>query len=574
MSTRNRATKRLAPTRNAEQPASVLVGGHHELRMSYSRLCNGWTNRFRIAALTAVLGLVALIVASCGGDGGGDGSGRTVLALTFRLDGGSPALSAYAGDLDKNPLELPPGRYYIEAVSEDDVSVRHGEVDVEPGQVIAVLPVEDTAGGSLADPERAESLRTIANFLIDMELAKFAILESASGEFAEPLFDTTTQPDGADLEELFAMQAAIVAQEEAVIGSILQIERDAQVSLPVSYVHSGTVPQGRLFSDLLDAVLPDFFNRIRKLPERERTRILEITDEIDPIEREEVFDGMPANLRGDAASFDEWLREVEGGEHDNALGAIHGYLYVADIGAVQASGHTPGATMAEEGAPLLEAGVDLALEAYGRVPHVGRAIEVTNKTLEWEEYIKNIYLDPAGGAEKLLRDEYIELLDERIRSDLRELAPHLSDSVIDSLVAQLSNRVVSAVSSPADRRLPPADSTGLDTSWIDELIQDISDQLVAGGESGIAIAVLTDDLPLCLMAAVEDGLDQEEALIYCADFLLESATPTPTERTPTPMPEPTPAQCDLDPDGDGVISQSEAEDWIECGATRHDTPTP
>jgi hypothetical protein len=67
--------------------------------------------RLGIPAL-ALAGLAALL-ASCGG--GGEKAG--ILAVAFRLDEGSPAMSAYIGDPSQHPFQLPLGRYYVEALA-------------------------------------------------------------------------------------------------------------------------------------------------------------------------------------------------------------------------------------------------------------------------------------------------------------------------------------------------------------------------------------------------------------------------------------------------------------------------
>lgn len=471
------------------------------------------------------LGTFAALMAASGGFGGGDDeSDGSLVALAFRLDGGSPALSGFAGDLEENLVGLPAGEYYIEAVTSDDAVLTLGVVEIADGEMLGMAPDTDTE--ALRDAEHAAAIRTIATFLADVELAKLSVFESLSGGFQAPLLDPSVEPTAEDLEALVARYGEIAGQEASVLEAVATVEDGSDVAHPVSYVQAGGSPAGRLFGSLLDNLLPDFINRIRNVGERERERSLEIVENIDPWQGQEVFEGMPANLRGGAASFEEWREALERGELDDATGAIHGYLYVAATDATQRSGHTPGASLAEEGAPLLRDGVDYALESYGRVPHVSRMIEVTNKTLEWEEYARELYENAGATLDQIESGEFLQTLQDRMEADLREMAPHLTDAVVESLAAQMAARIVAEgpqfVAALTEDE-PPAD----DLAWIDEFVDALADELVANGESGIAVAVATDDLRQCLLGAVDAGLTQNEALERCAAAIVPTPTPAP-----------------------------------------------
>jgi hypothetical protein len=512
-------------------------------------------------------GTFAALMAATGGFGGDD-SGDGLVALAFRLDEGSPAVSGFAGDLEENLIELPAGQYYVVAVTPDDAVLSLGLVEIADGEMLGLAPYDDGSAGNLTDPQRAAAIRTIATFLADVELAKLSVFESLSGGFQAPLADPSVQPGAEDLEALVARFGEIAGQEAAVTEAIAAMEAEAELAHPVSYVQAGETPVGRLFGTLLDKLLPDFINRVRKVGERERVRSLEIADGIDPAERQGVFDGMPPNLRGGATNFDEWRQSLERGELDDATGAIHGYLYVAATDATQRTGNTPGQSIAEEGGPLLQDGVDYAVESYGKVPHVGKMIDVTNKARKWEEYADKFYKDPGAGVEAAVKDQYIKALKDKIKKDLREMAPNLSEAVLDSLVGQLAARIIA--NGP---QLVAAIATGTpsaDLAWIDEFVDTLADTLVANGESGIAVAVITDDLRECLLEAVGAGMTRDEALEYCAERIMPEATPTPEpepEPTPTPTPEPASDPCaDQESGGTGSVA-----DLFDCPTP---TPTP
>src|SRR5207302_9712428 len=143
------------------------------------------------------------------------------------------------------------------------------------------------------------------------------------------------------------------------------------------------------------------------------------------------------------------------GDLDQQLGAIHGHLYVVDTGATQQAGHTPGQSMAEEGGPLVQSGLDLEVKAYGKVPNVGKGIDITKKALDWESYVRKLYSDPNAGAAAILKGPYQKLVKDRIKADLMKAMPGTPEKVIDLLAGQLAKGAVAALSSglntsPAD----------------------------------------------------------------------------------------------------------------------------
>ena len=188
----------------------------------------------RLAVLLLALAGLTALFASCGG-GGKEEAG--ILAVAFRLDEGSPVMTAYIGDPAQEPFQLPAGRYYIEALDQDDVLLSLGTVDIEEGDVVEFPPSFEAAGG-VADPQRAEPLMTVASFLVDLDLAKYKLLEIVTSGFSESPFDPAVEPDAASVRQLFAMYGDIAVQEDAVLAALSQIESRLGVSSGASYVCS------------------------------------------------------------------------------------------------------------------------------------------------------------------------------------------------------------------------------------------------------------------------------------------------------------------------------------------------
>jgi len=185
-----------------------------------------------LAGLTALLG-------SCGG--GGEEEAAT-LAVAFRLDEGSPVMVAYIGDPTEDPFQLPAGRYYIEALDGDDVLLSLGAVDIEDGDVVEFPPSFDAAGG-VADPQQAEPLITLADFLVDVELARLTFWEIVTGGFTETPFDPAVKLDADAFQSLFEMYGEIAGQGDAVLEALDKIEGRAEVSSSASYVRSSWAPE-------------------------------------------------------------------------------------------------------------------------------------------------------------------------------------------------------------------------------------------------------------------------------------------------------------------------------------------
>jgi outer membrane biosynthesis protein TonB len=76
-------------------------------------------------------------------------------------------------------------------------------------------------------------------------------------------------------------------------------------------------------------------------------------------------------------------------------------------------------------------------------------------------------------------------------------------------------------------------------------VEAIAQRLLEEGHRGIDVAVVTDDLRLCLLDALAAGLSQDEALSACAYIVEHMPEPTPT--APPPATEPPPPATEPPP---------------------------
>jgi hypothetical protein len=219
----------------------------------------------------------------------------------------------------------------------------------------------------------------------------------------------------------------------------------------VLYTDARAPARGALLNDIID-MMPQFFKDVATVSDRERERVLNIAKEMSTQDKEDAFGQMPENLRGGATDFDQWLKQVRNGQHDDQLGIIHGHLHATAGDATAKSGQTPGRALAEEGTRLVNSGTDLVAKAYGKVPGVGKAIDLTKKAREWDAYLQKVYADPLGTLEASARKTAEEALADRIKKDLtnsrRIWARALSTS------SQSSLRRASWPQSPGSRHRP------------------------------------------------------------------------------------------------------------------------
>ncbi len=500
--------------------------------------------------LLASFALVVLL-AACGGE-----EETGVLAVAFRLDGESPILCAYVGDPAEDPWELPAGPYYIEAVDQDDVAISLGAVDIEAGDVVGFPPSFDAAGG-VADPEHAESLKTVANFLIDFELSEYVFLEAVTAGFTEFPFDPAVEADEADVQELFDIYAEMLAQQDAVEAAFSQIEGRAEVSLGVSYVRSPWAPAPR-FPQVAKKKLYDwskgtysFFYDV--LVGDNRKCILEIVDKIPQEKREEIFSKLSYDKKGDAASFDDWVKKVK---EDDSFLIKEGLGISLELGglapmAVYESGHEPRKRLAETGPKAAKYATEKVVEAYRHVPGVKRVFELGDKAKEWAEYAEKLLKKPGVTLEETARGKAQQALEDKIKSNLKERYPHLPDKAIDALAQYFAKKAVKAVPrlartatpaaaapkttpgatpkatpkatpaptptpTPVATPTPAPDSEWLvpGSGWIEGYVQGIANEWVAKCFKG-DVKPYADALRQSLINAMMDGATEEQAKADC-----------------------------------------------------------
>jgi hypothetical protein len=437
-----------------------------------------------LAGLTALLG-------ACGG--GGEEAG--VLAVAFRLDEGSPVMSAYVGDPGKDPFLLPAGRYYIEALDQDDVVVSLGAVTVKDGEAVD-LPPSLAAAGGVVDPERAEPLLTLANFLVDAELAEYAFLEIVSGGFERPLFDPDVEVAAVDVETLFGMYEAILAQKDDVLAAFRQIQGRAEVSGHWPYVSSRWAQEGE--------ELDQPFLRVQTLFE---------TLPQDWEEKERAQHEAEAALAKETHWVMTWNRDLQTG--------------------VLRPGFAVEKTLEWE-------------EKHREWEHYAKYLVERLPSAEDEAALAQAQKELTDA----IKSDYEAWLAKNGATDFH---PDAVDVFANYFVAE----TFAAAGQPVTVPTPPPGFWGAstptpDTGWIENYVQTAGEQWVDEGY-GVEAVVAAERLKACLTEAAEAGASRDEAIAQCPTKAFKpTATPQPTEtpaaeetetpaaeETETPAPEPT-----------------------------------
>jgi hypothetical protein len=196
------------------------------------------------------------------------------------------------------------------------------------------------------------------------------------------------------------------------------------------------------------------------------------------------------------------------------------------------------------------------VKAYGKVPNVGKGIDITKKAIDWEGYVRKLYSDPTAGASAVLKGPYQKLVKDRIKADLMKAMPGTPEKVIDVLAGQLAKGAVAALASGLDNSpanaaatvgsgssndppAAPAEPTEtLPPDWVDAWVNAVAQRLLSEGERGIDVAVVTDDLRQCLLKGVDAGLARDQTLAACA-YILENEPKTGATDGSTPSLDPT-----------------------------------
>jgi hypothetical protein len=387
----------------------------------------------RVRTFAATLAFLVLLGACTPGAATPTG----IVAVAYRLD--APALSAYVGPPGAGVFRLDPGTYLVE-VADPAGRVRSlGRVTIGGARLDLSAPDGDP------DPERSGDLRTLARFLTGADAVRLQTLRLLSGSYRAPLFDRSVADDAAGEIELAVVSRTVSDLRQTALAALGRVELRAQ-----AYQVLAAAP-GSPVGGLLDGVkekLTGFVSALTRPGDRARQRIRDLGAKVRLPDQRDLFDAVPARLRGDAQDWPTFLARLdqiswfEMAQLESSLRNAAAYG-----GLAQEAGATTGQIMREEGANLVTKGAELNIAAVkatliGAFPDIDLGFNYAKKADEYADYVQKLYRDPLGTLEGQARDTLTDKLKERIKKDIQACCPNVSP---DGIAAAVAERAVDAL---------------------------------------------------------------------------------------------------------------------------------
>ncbi len=523
-----------------------------------------------------------------------------VAAVAYRVDDLPPALSMYVGRPDQDPFTLPEGRYYIEAIDQNSEGVSMGIVEIEndgTNQTPVIFPRLFAREDALLSPYQVVELNEVMDFILLTEVSRITFYQTISSDFSNLPYAADEDISMSSLDPLFETFFAMENQTAVVSEALENFQSRALAALSSASaqmdVNNGApfLARPRQITGLL-VKFASFFGRGSAAADNARTEMLAAYAEMTQEQRDEAFQMVEDHNRAGAENFAEFIVKLENGEvsSSSTLGARRD-LY-NDWG-YQAAAQTPGInrpclnTAHTEGAELVTAGAELYVDIIKTVlttnfPDIKTGVDWAEKADKWSTYIRDLMNDPAQAAENFTFDQLKDALTDKIKGDLGEINPGISDDEVEEIAGEIAQAIVDENKSQLEvvkteapgffdwvfgnrptkterpnttdeeeleyptetpTLMPSTTATNevtntpeptLDYSWIDPYVSTVSEELTNLGYDMDVIAGFTETLRGCLRSAVEERRSASSAQNSCRgsiDNFKKSPTPTPEMRT-------------------------------------------
>lgn len=379
-----------------------------------------------------------------------DRSQVAYLTVVFDRGGGSPAVRGWYSAAADDPLLLPAGQYLVFSVSTAEPEIPYvSEVSAEGAYAYHPLEVE----GSPPDRELAAAVERLALFLLDAEGARVTALAAASGGFKDPLFESPAAVAGGDLAALSVAYQAAASHEPQVAAALNRLEAEGLAEAPAAGSPlARPLPQGEWWDGIKDQ-FNAFFGEVSSSNGRAVERMRAVAAKMTPAQKEESFNAIPANSRGEAKDFDDMLDRAARDElpvvATNLEGLLNDDINYEPI--AREEGQGAGQVLHQEGARLVVKGVELEVAITKTMldtalPGISRGTEIADKINEYLEYAEAVYGDPAGEAEKAGREQLASAIADRLGEALQSCcAEALSEEDRQQLAEGLGGSIVAQV---------------------------------------------------------------------------------------------------------------------------------
>jgi hypothetical protein len=413
------------------------------------------------------------------------------------------------------------------------------------------FPASFTDAGGVAAPDREASLVTMANFIANLKLSQYTLLEIVSGGFASPLFDPAVSMTAVDLEPLLTIYADIADQEEAVLAAFDDILFRAEASSSASYLSPDWMSLRGLTDDDASgardsaALIFVLVAKVRMAEEDDRADV--IADAFLALaESQNKFEARLADPFGVVGSSDDLKQKQK--EWRTYAERLAAKVSPEDE---QAGREEARKKLADD----IRKDLQDWLVAHGAevtAPHIDRAVDILADDV-FESVIRSPD-DPAWmqGYVAAAYDNWLAMGYDSwdvatATTDLRECliaavaaGRHRIEAIMMCPLGEFwPAGTPAATPSPTPTEVPTATPAATpDTSWIEGYVQGIADGWLAAGYGGIDVAVAADDLRICLTDALTAGASRDAAIGECPTSWFEpQGSPEPTaEPTATPAP--------------------------------------
>ncbi len=376
-----------------------------------------------------------------------------VVAMNYE---GIPSLALYVGNPQSDRFRLPAGEYYMEAVSPEGLVYGSWREVVEPAQGSGnSVPIRlQVRGGGRPDEAIASQLKTLANFMLLVDLAQLTYLETASNGFQRTFKDSIDIIQMSDVDALYARLQSISDQKEAVRAAAQALEVRMQQAASDSRGGDGKLASAALprnLSGIWDS-LEQFFTFKNEEDEKAREEILFVSAAMTPEEKEDAFYWLDDKNRGGAQNYDEFLQLLQDGQLGDVTG-IRSDLYTGGPyqgvyqTVFQESNRPGGETTHRVGTELLQRGAELEFEIVKETltaafPEIQQGFEYADKASEWAEFVNNMYVNPLGTLVDMSVDEIKSEIADRIQQDLMSAMPDLDEETAEQLAGDLTDEIM------------------------------------------------------------------------------------------------------------------------------------
>jgi hypothetical protein len=367
-----------------------------------------------------------------------------------------PTLALYVGNPRSDLLRLPAGEYYMEAVSSEGLVYGGWREVVEPapGSGDSIPLRLRVRGDGRPEEAVASQLKTLANFMVTVDLARLTYLETASSGFQRTFEDSMDDIQMSDGDALYTGLQDISDQQEAVRAAVQALEFRMQHAALDHWEGGGKLASAALPRNLpgIWDSLEQFFTFKNEEDEKAREEILIVSAAMTPEEKEEAFDWLDDKNRGGAQNYDEFLQLLQSGQLGDITG-IRSDLYTGGPyqGVYQTvnpdSNHPGGENFHRVGAELLQRGAELEFEIVKETltaafPEIQQGFEYADKASEWAEFVNHMYVNPLGTLVDLSVDEIKSEIGNRIQQDLMSAMPDLDEETAEQLAGDLTDEIM------------------------------------------------------------------------------------------------------------------------------------